>query len=135
MARALHPYREHPVGPSGIPVSTYMRLMNAVRKGAPQDFLTRGSVQLDKAILFSQRAQQLASASADEHHWRLLLSPAALLDFDLVALFSVWLAHGRSPRAMVPDLGDRLPPMTMLPMEVAETLQRPKESPSPLSAV
>jgi hypothetical protein len=72
--------------------------------------------------LFARRGRQLASAYEDRYHWRLLLSPAALLDFELVALFAIWSVHGRSLDEMMPQMGGRLPPMMMLPVTVAQTL-------------
>lgn len=124
----LRPFRAHPVGSSGVPVSTYMRLMDLGRGRVEEDVETPGNIQLDVLTIFAQRGRQLASAAADSHHWRLLLSPAALIDLDLVALFTVWWVHGRQPDAMVPNLGDRLPPMMMMPFDVARLLRRSERS-------
>jgi hypothetical protein len=123
MREMLRPFRAHPVSSSGISVSTYMRLLDLGRGRGEREADAPGNAQLDMTTLFTQRWRQLASAAADDHHWRLLLSPAALIDIDLVALFSVWRAHGREPEAMAPNLGERLPPMMMMPFRVARLLR------------
>jgi hypothetical protein len=127
MERMLWPFREHPVGPAGVPVAAFMRLIDLGRGLKQPQADAPGNVQLDILTLFAQRGRQLASAAADSHHWRLLLSPAALLDFDMVALFAIWWAHDRQPESMVPNLGDRPLPMMTMPLEVARALRFPDE--------
>ena len=125
----LHPYRAHSAGASGLSVAAFMRLMDFGQGDEFENLESSGNIQLDVMTLFARRGRQLASAYEDRYHWRLLLSPAALLDFDLVALFAIWWAHGRSPKKEMPDLGSSLPPMMFLPMEVAQILHPRGERP------
>lgn len=128
MRGVLHPYRSHPVGPTGIALGAFIRLMDFGQGSEFENLEAFGNPRLDMMSVLARRGRQLASASEDRHHWRLLLSPAALLDFDLVALFAIWWAHGRSPRDMMPELGSELPPMMMLPVQVAQTLRPRRRS-------
>lgn len=122
MRGRLHPYRSHPIGMSRVSVGAFMRLLDFGRGVETADLETFGNQRLDMMTLFARRGRQLASAYEDNYHWRLLLSPAALVDFDLVGLFAVWSAHGRSIGEMMPQMGERLPPMMMLPVTVAQSL-------------
>jgi len=125
----LHTYRSHPVGASGLPVAAFLRLLEFGQGVEAPNLEASGNVQMDAMTLLTRRSRQLASAYEDHHHWRLLLSPAALLDFDLVALFAIWWAHGHSPRAEMPNPGPRQPPMLMLPVDVARGLSPRRERP------
>lgn len=122
MRGMFHPYRTHPVGMSGVTVAAFLRLMDFARSTDFGDLEAYGNPRLDMVTLFARRGRQLVSAFEDQHHWRLLLSPAALLDFDLIALFAIFWSNGHQPHDMIANMAAELPPMTMVPVKVAETL-------------
>lgn len=69
------------VGSTEAPVRSYVHLLDAAVHG---DFDAAAHDTLSGMVL--RRVEQLGAARADEHHWRLALAPAALVDFDLMAL-------------------------------------------------
>lgn len=70
-----------PVGPTGVPLDTYLDLLDAATHGD-----LSGSVADSVSGLVMRRAEQLQAARRDEYHWRLALKPAELVDFDLLAI-------------------------------------------------
>lgn len=69
------------VGPTEAPARSHVHLLDAAVHG---DFDAASRDTLSGMVL--RRADQLIAARSDEHHWRLALAPAALVDFDLVSL-------------------------------------------------
>lgn len=69
------------VGSTESPVRSYVHLLDASALG---DFDAAARDTLTGIVL--RRVEQLEAARADKHHWRLALAPAALVDFDLMAV-------------------------------------------------
>lgn len=69
------------VGATEAPLHAYVHLLDATVNG---DMDRRANDTLSGLVL--RRAEQLEAARADKHHWRMGLAPAALVDFDLLAL-------------------------------------------------
>jgi hypothetical protein len=69
------------MGATEAPMRSYVHLLDAAVQG---DFDVAAGDTLTGMVM--RRTEQLQAARADEHHWRLALAPAALVDFDLMAL-------------------------------------------------
>lgn len=69
------------MGSTEVPVRSYVHLLDAAVHG-DFDFAARDTLY----SMVLRRTEQLEAARADTHHWRLGLAPAALVDFDLMAL-------------------------------------------------
>jgi hypothetical protein len=73
-----------PIGPTGLPLLSYFKAMEASRHG---DFASATRDAL--ASVAGLRAEQLQAAQEDRYHWRLAMAPTDLIDFDLMALGAI----------------------------------------------
>ena len=69
------------VGATEAPLQAYLHLFEAAVHG---DFDATARDTMQGLVL--RRSEQLKAAQADEYHWRMGLAPAALVDFDILAL-------------------------------------------------
>jgi hypothetical protein len=82
----------HPVGVTGVSVSTYMLLCEILTsqdmnyRVQAENITIRGLTQGLDTIL-SSRLEAIGAGIKDTYHWRKLLRPAELIDFDSVVLF------------------------------------------------
>lgn len=110
------------VGPTESPVRAYVHLLDATVDG---DFDRAARDTLAGMVL--RRVEQLESARADEYHWRRVLAPAALVDFDMLSLAMASIDSRGTAAELAEHLADR-EPAARLPLEVARAM-RP-ETPS-----
>ncbi len=104
--------------PNGLPLGLYLDLL------APRDErVSRGDGRWeDLATVLSWRRRGLRIARENTYHWRTLLDPVALVDFDLLTLFiSHPIPELIGPWAYADADDDRL---ALLPFVIAERLRR-----------
>lgn len=116
-AKRLSPSMGSPIGTTGIPLGSYLRLYNALGSSDVS--------QSDRNSLFAlaiRRDELVSAAQADRYHWRLLLKPAELIDFDLLALGITAIEAGGAARAMLFSTVGERGPAARLPFEIARDL-------------
>ncbi len=82
-----------------------------------------GQDQRDSLIALAVRRNELvAAAQADRFHWRLLLKPAELIDFDLLALGLAAMSGGTQGADLLFEATADRGPAARLPFDAARDL-------------
>ncbi|MBB4838660.1 hypothetical protein HNP52_001729 [Sphingomonas kyeonggiensis] len=113
-----------PAGPSGLPISVYLRLLD--RLEGTEGWGYEDPHPDDLSRLIAHRLEQVEAMQADRFHWDRLLSPAALLDISTVVLGMIAIRNGGT---MFEDLPrDEI---AWLPIRAAEMLSGGRPEPEP----
>lgn len=105
-----------PIGINRVPLITYLHAFDMmVRDTSPQ---SDNQLLVEVLRSFARRRQEVVTAAArDTFHWRMVLRPADLIDFDLLALLLAGTIRGN--RSLIQSLLDDSDPVTSLPWSLA----------------
>jgi hypothetical protein len=110
-----------PVGPTRMTLASYLATLDQLTEVDP--VAPPGGVNETLRSLAHRRQELLSAARRDSFHWKALVRPAELIDFDLLALLLAGVRHGQASDAISAAFAGR-DPMTALPKVLAESLSR-----------
>ncbi|CAB3805630.1 hypothetical protein LMG28138_05698 [Pararobbsia alpina] len=115
---SLRPVSGGMVGSTGLTIEGYHRIADTIDRGNED-----GVEQIAEGFrtLVLTRREYLVAAMADEHHWRMLLHPAEVVDLDAVVLFSLDLRRAAHDR-IYPDILDEGLEALHAPFRIAQWL-------------
>lgn len=118
----LLPVAEVPLGPTGIPLGSYMKLVEEVASMNPNVPTLSRAVQETWLSAVLRRQEQLQTARTDSWHWNLLPNPADLIDFDLMAVALIGVDRAGTTAPFDQPLADRDATVS-LPLRAAKLLR------------
>ncbi len=111
-----------PVGLARMTLAAYLGTFDQLTKrGPPESKSVPGGVAQVLNSLAQQRAELLMAARGDNFHWKALLRPAELIDFDLLTLLIAGVRRGQASKLIANAFAKR-DPGTALPQTLAEAL-------------
>lgn len=114
----LSAYRGLPLGAAGIPLGSYLRVLDELQTG---DLGEHGRETLTGMAI--RRRELIEVARQDGFHWRRLHYPAELIDFDLLALGLAAQAGGEEVRQQAFVIMAERGAASRLPFELARELE------------
>jgi hypothetical protein len=111
-----------PVGVTRTTLGTYLATFDWLANRDAQAMETRpGGVERVLSALAQRREELLLAARRDRFHWKALLRPAELVDFDLLALLLAGVRRGQASAMIASAFADR-DAITALPQALADAL-------------
>jgi hypothetical protein len=119
---ALNVNAAMPVGSARTPLSTYLATFDQLAKRDPQATeAPPGGVLHVLSTLAQRRDELFVAARRDRVHWKALLRPAELIDFDLLALLLAGIRRGQASDVIATAFAGR-DATTSLPQTLANAL-------------
>lgn len=121
---ALSINAEMPVGAARTPLATYLRIFDLFARREEQMVpFALNEIKQTLNSLVQRREELLMAARRDRFHWKAMLRPAELIDFDLLALLVAGLRRGKRSRLIATAFAAR-DPITALPRTLAQALKK-----------
>lgn len=118
----IQPNGGAPVGTSNLPIASYLRLFDELRRG---EFSSRSRDNLLAIVI--QRQELIAAAQADRFRWRMAQRPAELIDFDLIALGIAAINGGQTVQDELREALEKASGAARLPFDLAMELKQPPD--------
>ncbi|WP_156526855.1 hypothetical protein [Bradyrhizobium sp.] len=117
-----------PVGATRIPISAYLSAYDQVAKRVPEaKTVATRSLKRVLGSLVERREELIMAARRDRFHWKALLRPAELIDFDLLALLVAGTRRGKRSK-LIASVFTARDPITALPQTLAKELGKRTKS-------
>jgi hypothetical protein len=110
-----------PVGATRTPMSIYLAVFDHLTDRETGDENLPGGYSQIISSLAQRRSELLTIARRDRFHWKALLRPAELIDFDFLAMFVAGRRRGQNFEAVTSVFAER-DPLTALPLKLAIAL-------------
>jgi hypothetical protein len=111
-----------PVGTTRTPVAVYLTMFDFLADRDTETVNLPGGLSQIIRSLVQRRAELLSVARQDRYHWKMILRPAELIDFDLLAMCVAGRRRGQDFGFVASAFAER-DPLTALPENLATALQ------------
>jgi hypothetical protein len=113
-----------PVGTTRIPVIAYLQVYDQFARRELNVGAAKAHMLKQVLVSFVQRREEvLTAARLDRFHWKALLRPAELIDFDLLALLLAGTRRGKRSKLIASAFATR-DALTSLPQTLAKALRK-----------
>jgi hypothetical protein len=120
---ALNVNAAMPVGAARTPLATYLMTFDQLARRDGAGTFAPSWLRQTLNALAQRREELLMAARRDRFHWKAMLRPAELVDFDLLALLLAGVRRGKRSRLIATAFAAR-DPMTALPHTLAQALKK-----------